>query len=209
MATGHRAYSSRPPPPSPARSSRRRSSLLEPYTYHTLSSGISTRILELQGSHRHDSELQTRLFEVSLSNAPPYEAISYAWEGQSPSEKILCDGKQLVVTENCAIALRRFRPDLPQETRLVWIDFVCINQNSLAERNHQVQLMGEIYRKATQVLVWLGEPIKFQPNQDSYLAIFRWLQHASRVAVERPGQEAENIIINKTKNIDDQGRLNP
>ena len=43
---------------------------------------------------------------------------------------------------------------LPRLT--LWIDAVCINQNDISERNHQVLLMGDIYRGATTVLSWLG-----------------------------------------------------
>jgi hypothetical protein len=39
----------------------------------------------------------------------------------------------------------------------LWCDAICINQDSDDERNHQVQLMFQIYRKAHSVLVWLGE----------------------------------------------------
>ena len=37
-----------------------------------------------------------------------------------------------------------------------WIDSLCINQADLAERSAQVHIMGDIYRSATNVFVWLG-----------------------------------------------------
>jgi hypothetical protein len=37
-----------------------------------------------------------------------------------------------------------------------WYDALCINQNNLEERSHQVELMRDIYRSATSVNVWLG-----------------------------------------------------
>jgi hypothetical protein len=42
------------------------------------------------------------------------------------------------------------------EVRL-WIDAICINQSDKEERNVQVQRMGDIFRQATGVRVWLGE----------------------------------------------------
>lgn len=39
----------------------------------------------------------------------------------------------------------------------LWCDAICIDQSNGYERNHQVQLMSKIYRKAHSVLVWLGE----------------------------------------------------
>ena len=38
----------------------------------------------------------------------------------------------------------------------LWIDQVCIRQDDVTERNHQVRQMAEIYRSASEVIVWLG-----------------------------------------------------
>jgi len=38
----------------------------------------------------------------------------------------------------------------------IWIDAICIDQQNIAERNHQVRFMGMIYRMAQEVFVWLG-----------------------------------------------------
>jgi Heterokaryon incompatibility protein (HET) len=37
-----------------------------------------------------------------------------------------------------------------------WYDALCINQQDVKERNHQVNQMGKIYESATNVVVWLG-----------------------------------------------------
>lgn len=42
-----------------------------------------------------------------------------------------------------------------------WIDAICISQKSEGERNHQVNMMGDIFSAAAYVLVWLG------PGNDS------------------------------------------
>jgi Heterokaryon incompatibility protein (HET) len=34
---------------------------------------------------------------------------------------------------------------------LIWINQICIDQNSTQERNHQVELMGKVYRQASQI----------------------------------------------------------
>lgn len=50
-----------------------------------------------------------------------------------------------------------------QGTRAVlWCDAICIDQDGIFERNHQVQLMGRIYEQATTVLVWL----RYQARND-------------------------------------------
>ena len=38
----------------------------------------------------------------------------------------------------------------------LWVDALCINQESPTERNHQVGLMAEIYQGARLVTIWLG-----------------------------------------------------
>ena len=42
------------------------------------------------------------------------------------------------------------------EVNYIWIDAICINQQDLSERGVQVSIMGDIYRGAQNVLVWLG-----------------------------------------------------
>jgi glycyl-tRNA synthetase beta subunit len=39
----------------------------------------------------------------------------------------------------------------------LWVDAVCINQNDIQERNHQVGLMGDIYRNAAHVIICCGQ----------------------------------------------------
>ena len=41
---------------------------------------------------------------------------------------------------------------------MLWVDGLCINQNDRAEKNAKVQIMGEIYRQAANVNIWLGKP---------------------------------------------------
>ena len=40
------------------------------------------------------------------------------------------------------------------------MDALCINQDSVTERNHQVQQMGDIYSDATLVHAWLGDDLQ-------------------------------------------------
>jgi hypothetical protein len=47
-------------------------------------------------------------------------------------------------------------PDYDGPDSWIWIDQLCINQEDLEERGHQVSMMGEIYSSAFWMLVWLG-----------------------------------------------------
>ncbi|KAK0743624.1 heterokaryon incompatibility [Schizothecium vesticola] len=51
-------------------------------------------------------------------------------------------------------ALIRLR--MPSKPRVLWIGAICINQDDLAQ---QVDLMGDIYRGAGRMVVWLGSGI--------------------------------------------------
>ncbi|KAL6888021.1 heterokaryon incompatibility domain-containing protein [Trichoderma evansii] len=63
-------------------------------------------------------------------------------------------------------ALRRLRSmgDLT-----LWIDGICIDQTSIAERSAQVALMRDIYKQAAEVVVWLGEEDEASKTAIQYL----------------------------------------
>ena len=67
---------------------------------------------------------------------------------------MIIENKAFVVRENLWSALSHLQ--LEDKDRVLWIDAVCINQQDLKERNHQVNQMGRIYSEAQRVVVWLG-----------------------------------------------------
>lgn len=91
--------------------------------------------------------------------------LRYTWateDGDSSlAKRISCayvgetETTDLLVTVNCASALRRLRDQ--SHERILWIDAICIDQRNSSERSHQVELMAEIYSNASQVLAYLGE----------------------------------------------------
>jgi hypothetical protein len=60
----------------------------------------------------------------------------------------------LLATPQLQMALWRLRRATP---RRLWIDQLCINQEDKEECGAQVQLMGDIYKAATRVVIWIGE----------------------------------------------------
>lgn len=96
------------------------------------------------------------LHHTSISKAPAdYETISYCW-GQSTIKKVIkIDGTPIVVGESAAGVLYRMRS--PDSDRVLWIDAICINQDSPIEKTQQVALMGSIYTMGRRNLVWLGD----------------------------------------------------
>ncbi|KAJ9604268.1 hypothetical protein H2200_011102 [Cladophialophora chaetospira] len=77
-----------------------------------------------------------------------------------------------------------------------WIDAICIDQQSIRERNHQVQQMGQIYSGASEVIVWLGLEIKSRSLAIDFLLtnkVGRQKALASRKSDESKHDLAERI----------------
>ncbi|KAG5657653.1 hypothetical protein KAF25_007686 [Fusarium avenaceum] len=135
-------------------------SLTGPYMGNILNEDDSFRLISLEPGHS-DDQLSIRLLNTTLHNTESYEAISYVWgdANKSGSVQILDHEKDIEaridITHNCQAALKSLRRvDSP---RVLWIDSICINQSSSAEKTHQLNLMAHIYQNASQVLVYLGE----------------------------------------------------
>jgi hypothetical protein len=100
-------------------------------------------------------EIECELFIVNLEVQPFHEALSYEWGPPSQSSFwITIDGKLCSVRENLWHALRSLRKD--SQPRVLLIDTLCINKDDSMESSHQVTHMGEIYRNAERVIVWVG-----------------------------------------------------
>ncbi|KAK7701641.1 hypothetical protein SLS64_010089 [Diaporthe eres] len=57
-------------------------------------------------------------------------------------------------------SLRKQTPPLSRglssKSRYFWIDAICVDQSNVLERNAQVSIMGDVFRAAQSVTVWLG-----------------------------------------------------
>lgn len=126
--------------------------------------GEEIRLICLPPGHHQDT-LRCEIFHVALELGIEYEALSYTWANDDgdatlsePLECAYADESQfrkLMITKNCAAALRRLRDK--REERILWIDAIAINQESHQERSQQVILMDQIYSQASGVIVYLGE----------------------------------------------------
>jgi hypothetical protein len=131
------------------------------YEYTPLPSDRHIRLLRLYGCGRYatGAAIECELLTLSLDHPLAryaYQAISYAWDGQTPDRYILCEGQRLLVTENCETILRQLRQRM---TCTLWIDAICIDQ-AADERATQIPLMADIYKGASRVVIWLGGPAK-------------------------------------------------
>ncbi len=147
----------------------------ETYEYSPLPGERHIRILQLKQPSvlgLRDSTIKCDLLTVSLDKPILsffYRAISYSWDGQSFDRYILCGGRRLAITQNCEVILRQM---LKQSRLFIWIDAICIDQGSEAEKEVQIPLMTEIYGRAHTVNIWLGLPSQGTGLVFSYVWLF-------------------------------------
>lgn len=104
---------------------------------------------------RFDDPLVCELVSTALDTAPPYRALSYVWGDHGKVESITCSGFRRKITANLFEGLRRIRGT--DDVEIAWADAISINQTDNKERSSQVNQMGEIYDRAEEVVVWLGD----------------------------------------------------
>lgn len=94
---------------------------------------------------------------ISLLDDPifPYETISYCWGSHGRYSTIRLNGELVRVPASSEAAIKCMR--LTDRPRVLWIDAICIDQSSDAEKSEQVGMMADIYRLGTRNLVYLGE----------------------------------------------------
>ncbi|KAF2106218.1 heterokaryon incompatibility protein-domain-containing protein [Lophiotrema nucula] len=112
---------------------------------------------------------------IYVPRAGAYEAMSYAWGLDEKSKPISVATENglhgLSIHTNVDIMLRHLKEysswatsfdwnseneDSAGSCRWLWIDALCLNQEDVIEKEHQVQRMGVIYKHASRVLIWLG-----------------------------------------------------
>jgi hypothetical protein len=141
------------------------------YYYRSLAHQDEIRLLNLFPAHEFDAPVRVRIehhtrarhehpsiqHKKPHTDIPAYAAISYAWGTNSARGQLteVSDGveKTLSIPSNVERMLRYLRGGRPSQR--LWIDAICINQDDLSEKGHQVQQMGSIYAEATQVLIWI------------------------------------------------------
>ncbi|KAH8710087.1 heterokaryon incompatibility protein-domain-containing protein [Phaeosphaeriaceae sp. PMI808] len=153
-----------------------------PYEDLALDLGLDRHMLQ---KHSHSNTPHFLLYHVSVDSAPKYTALSYCWRDDFDKQSLRFDDtaarsivlsfrrqehhslreieSQLfpegpesdkVVSRSLFNALLRMRADGHQ---YIWADQICINQADPLEKEHQVNLMKNIYMNASGVFAWLGE----------------------------------------------------
>ena len=115
----------------------------------------SFRLLKLLPASNEASYIVCEIFEVDALECMPYEALSWTWG--SAKEVVTIHIEQDVklysfhIPRNLMQALKTLRHH--KQSRILWIDAICINQSDPMKKNHQLPLIASIYGKAERVYV--------------------------------------------------------
>jgi hypothetical protein len=104
------------------------------------------------------------IIHTALTIAASFETVSWVWgSGIRDRPLMVDDGTVVYISKNLEEAI----PSLSLFccTGYLWIDQVCIDQDTTSEKNHQVKIMGRIYQKGNRVLVWLRKALASQSDE--------------------------------------------
>jgi hypothetical protein len=166
------------------------------YQYAPLTASRQIRLLEVSYG-RHPKNFICELVPVSLDELPiQYLAVSYTWGGPEHYSAVTFSSNEILnITKSVSIILDTMF--IKNKCIYVWIDSICINQNDIEERSIQVRLMNEVYSKAQQVLICLGEST-LDSNQamDFVIPLRNATEDVSRAA-EDPSLVPHELIFSK------------
>ena len=98
-----------------------------------------------------------------------YMALSYTWGAATFPRRIDINNIEFPITENLYAFFQRFRD--PNTRLYMWVDALCINQLDPIEKATQVSNIVDIYEKAQEAFIWLGEESMHTKLAAEYL---RW-----------------------------------
>lgn len=120
-----------------------------PFVYRPLRHPREIRVIRLATQPGVELSLEHR----NLDDGPVYTAVSYRWGTEVAEDDLIIDGRALRVRKRLMSMIAALKDE--NSLRFLWIDAICIQQNSTVEQNHQVKLMGEIYSRADHVIAYL------------------------------------------------------
>jgi hypothetical protein len=126
-----------------------------------------------------DDPIRCTIKHFNLATQPIYVALLYTWEYARENVPIFCNGLIVEVGQNLRSFLQQFRRTSGSDGAWLWVDALCMNQDNILERNHQVGQMKDIYQGAALVITWLGaatddDRLAFHALQDNTIVPGRW-----------------------------------
>jgi hypothetical protein len=139
------------------------------------------RLLRIEsGTGRKGVEITLETFKLDLDTQ--FTALSYVWGDVTSQYEIVCNGHRVQITRNLWGVLSQLRKQ--QFDCLLWVDAICINQKDESEKSVQVAMMRDIYKRAANVIFWLGEQERYDDDAVRLMKTF-FKQHTCRWGLER------------------------
>jgi hypothetical protein len=154
---------------------------LHRYKYEELTDPGQIRVLQLHTTKGDAIDLELKPVQHSDGG---YQALSYVWGSEDkPFRATVRDGTGTAVgyiplTVSLADALHDLRDSDEVTNKMFWIDQICINQQG-DEKNHQVAIMGDIFRNAAGVITYLGPAGDEEVEENTIALLDRIHKHFS------------------------------
>jgi hypothetical protein len=136
----------------------------ENFTYDKLdTTQQSIRVINIDPELSPEGLVQCSIHHTNID--AHYNCLSYRWGSPDFLHTLIVDGRRLSINRSLhefLTAVRTFTYREPlqlHESHLrdsLWVDAICIDQESRSEKAHQVAQMGKVYSNATKVVMWLG-----------------------------------------------------
>ncbi|KAI1124898.1 heterokaryon incompatibility protein-domain-containing protein [Nemania abortiva] len=169
-----------------------------PFEYSVLLHSDSIRVFILAPSSDITAPIYGEIVELRLSDGRmkhDYIALSYVWGSNNYTHEIQVGDYRFNVTRNLNLALRNLRRK--DRCMRLWVDAICINQNDVNERNHQVQQMRRIYSSALETIIYLGG----STGGHTGCSAWNFLERHATWATNENGDPDPNLPANKEKEI--------
>jgi hypothetical protein len=201
LACGEAIFENRQPRLEPAQPS---SGEFTDYQHDPLHIGLGQEIrLVVLFPGKSSDPIRCEIVHVLLGGTE-FDAVSYTWAtetGDDSKSKVIQIGyeQSMHVTVNCEHALRQLR-DRHTERHL-WIDAICINQEDINERSHQVGIMDQIFSTANCVIMSIpyAPPSGLYPDLKAsakdLAPLFRWLHKPSEEMYTSNKKEIERALV--------------
>lgn len=128
-----------------------------PYVYEPIKQRSEIRLLEIQPGEGDDPTRGEPVI-ASTDDYYTYDAVSYTWADETGDAtkrfRAFIGTGYVLITLSCQKVLQRIRSRF--YAKFMWIDSLCVDQDNLQERGHQVDYMPRIYARAKKTYVYVG-----------------------------------------------------
>jgi hypothetical protein len=135
----------------------------------------NTRLISLKAQNEQSlgpNRTHSKLKNTASLSAPERWIFPYTLQTRSLNTQRY----QFQATSNLESALRHLRHE--SETRTLWIDAICIDQQDDVEKGCQVGQMDQIYKKCSRVCIWLGGAAD---NSDAAIDMLNMMLYGSQM----------------------------